>query len=398
MLPAGWQVNKLAVHHLPLPGIVTSCQFSLCSVVVFGCKLCGWLHMDDFEWDKAKYYLVYVLSFTIGTYTNMKVLSMANVETVIVFRSCTPLAVAFFDTIFYNRALPGLRSTLSLFLITIGAVAYIMTDREFHMHGSAAYKWVCIWWVVLVFQLTYGKFLVTGIPLASLWTPVLYTNTFSILPALCVCMLAGELSPERLEHVEVTNTALFWLLASCAIGIGISWAGFWCQSLVSATTYTVVGVMNKMLTVTVNVLIWDKHASATGIGALGLWCARRPSLGLPRPPSGLPRASLAPPSRFPRDPVAFSQPSPRARCSCSARALVLSHARSCPPALPRACSRAAYLAARCTSRRPCASPAPRPSALSTRQIGPTCPSLRRLRTKSAAQTPWDATRAAAASE
>ena len=35
-----------------------------------------------------------------------------------------------------------------------------------------------------------------------------------------------------------------------------------------ATTYTVVGVMNKMLTVTVNVLIWDKHASASGIGAL----------------------------------------------------------------------------------------------------------------------------------
>ena len=26
--------------------------------------------------------------------------------------------------------------------------------------------------------------------------------------------------------------------------------------------------MNKMLTVTVNVLIWDKHASAAGIGAL----------------------------------------------------------------------------------------------------------------------------------
>ena len=66
----------------------------------------------------------------------------------------------------------------------------------------------------------------------------------------------------------MTNTALFWLALSCAIGMGISWAGFWCQSLVSATTYTVVGVMNKMLTVTVNVMIWDKHASAYGIMSL----------------------------------------------------------------------------------------------------------------------------------
>ena len=231
------QVNKLAVHHLPLPGVVTCCQFSLCSVFVFGSKKLGLLHMDDFEWDKAKYFVIYVLSFTIGTYTNMKVLSMANVETVIVFRSCTPLAVAFFDTRFYNRALPGARSAVSLLLITSGAIMYILTDREFQVKGASAYTWVTIWWFVLVFQLTYGKFLVTGIPLASLWTPVLYTNPFSILPALFVCVVTGELSEARLATIDVNSTALGWVLLSCGIGIGISWAGFWCQSLVSATTY-----------------------------------------------------------------------------------------------------------------------------------------------------------------
>ena len=36
----------------------------------------------------------------------------------------------------------------------------------------------------------------------------------------------------------------------------------------TATAYTVVGVMNKMLTVTANALIWDKHASSAGIGSL----------------------------------------------------------------------------------------------------------------------------------
>ena len=218
-------MNKLAVHHLPLPGLVTACQFSLCSVFVFGGKLGGCLRMDDFEWEKAKFFIIYVLSFTIGTYTNMKVLSMANVETVIVFRSCTPLAVACFDTIFYNRQMPGARSCFALLLITGGAIAYIMSDREFQVNGAAAYYWVLIWWAVLVFQLTYGKFLVTGIPLASLWTPVLYTNTFSIIPALLVCAIAGELSEARLASVDVTTSALGWLLLSCAIGIGISWAG-----------------------------------------------------------------------------------------------------------------------------------------------------------------------------
>ena len=37
--------------------------------------------------------------------------------------------------------------------------------------------------------------------------------------------------------------------------VGISWSGFWCQSLITATAYTVVGVTNKMLTVTSSRLI-----------------------------------------------------------------------------------------------------------------------------------------------
>ena len=51
-------------------------------------------------------------------------------------------------------------------------------------------------------------------------------------------------------------------------GTGISWAGFKCQSCITATAYTVVGVVNKMVTVLANVLIWDQHASGVGIASL----------------------------------------------------------------------------------------------------------------------------------
>ena len=153
-------VNKLAVVHLPLPALLTVCQFASASSFVYACKLLGILEMDDFEWDKAKYFALYVLAFALGTWTNMKVLATANVETVIVFRSCCPIVVAGFDYIFYRRAFPAPRSLFSLLLITGGAVGYIMSDREFQSKGWVAYYWVMIWWVVLIFQLTYGKFLV----------------------------------------------------------------------------------------------------------------------------------------------------------------------------------------------------------------------------------------------
>ena len=50
-------------------------------------------------------------------------------------------------------------------------------------------------------------------------------------------------------YTELSPTGMFWIATSCVVGVCISWAGFWCQSLITATAYTVVGVMNKMLTV-----------------------------------------------------------------------------------------------------------------------------------------------------
>jgi GDP-mannose transporter len=38
--------------------------------------------------------------------------------------------------------------------------------------------------------------------------------------------------------------------------------------MVSATTYTLVGVVNKFITVLLNVFIWDKHSTPLGLFAV----------------------------------------------------------------------------------------------------------------------------------
>lgn len=40
--------------------------------------------------------------------------------------------------------------------------------------------------------------------------------------------------------------------------------------MVSATTFTLVGVVNKFLTVLLNVVVWDKHSSPLGLLAVCL--------------------------------------------------------------------------------------------------------------------------------
>jgi GDP-mannose transporter len=43
--------------------------------------------------------------------------------------------------------------------------------------------------------------------------------------------------------------------------------------MVSATTYTLVGVVNKFITVLLNVLIWDKHSTPLGLVSVCLCLA-----------------------------------------------------------------------------------------------------------------------------
>lgn len=82
---------------------------------------------------------------------------------VIVFRSCAPIAVCLFDRLFHNRELPGVRSCVALGMIVAGALSYIANDRDFRLSGLYAYRWAIAWWVLLVFNLTLGKFLVSGL-------------------------------------------------------------------------------------------------------------------------------------------------------------------------------------------------------------------------------------------
>jgi len=50
----------------------------------------------------------------------MRALEISNIETVIIFRSCTPIAVSVCDHLFLGRELPSRRSSLALLIIAAG--------------------------------------------------------------------------------------------------------------------------------------------------------------------------------------------------------------------------------------------------------------------------------------
>lgn len=259
-------INKYAITYFPYPALLTALQYltSVIAVVVAGWT--GIISHDKFVWKTAKQFFPAALVFYLAIFANTNLLKHANVDTFIVFRSTTPLLVAVADTLFRKQPFPSQWTLASLFVIFGGAVGYVATDSQFTV---TAYSWALVYLVVICTEMVYVKKMVTDIALNT-WGFVFYNNLISLLLSPVFCFLMGDykmllVGAPAFENVLVS---FFAVGLSCLFGVAISFFGFAARKAVSATAFTVTGVVNKLLTVVVNVVIWDKHASNLGLGCL----------------------------------------------------------------------------------------------------------------------------------
>lgn len=261
--------NKVAVTLVPLPGLVVCCQFLVALIFVFVHSAMTKFPTEDVNFDRVFIFLPYVASMSMCIFSNVKSLHYSNVETVIVFRACSPMCVSFLDWLLLGRELPTPRSAASLGIVFLGAVAYVMTDSEFKMNGFAAYTWVIIYFFSIVAEMTYGKHAMAKMQFASpVWGSLYYTNLLCLPPMLGMAIMNSE--PQEAMQIEVSTAGAMAVLFTCGVGVCISWAGWNCREKTSATTFTLIGVTCKIITVLINIFIWDKHASFVGIGCLSV--------------------------------------------------------------------------------------------------------------------------------
>eukprot|EP01052_Picozoa_sp_SAG31_P021961 SAG31_NODE_1724_length_7442_cov_3.433533_1_plen_703_part_00 len=266
-------VNKLVVFHIPAPAFVASIQIVACVCVLAVLHFSPSSVQVEYPTREIVFpYAVYSLLFALSIFTNIHALQHSNVETVIVFRSATPIAVAFCDTVLLGREHPSLLSFGGICMILAGAIGYVLVDSQFAMESFWAYQWVSSYYVITVAIMTYGKF-ITSDSVLSLSGSVAYSNALSLPVMLALMVLSDETS--ALKQIDfqllLTTTAPWWLLASCVVGTGISYAGWWCRSQISATSFTIVGVVNKALTIGISSFIdWGTKTSLTGLLCLGV--------------------------------------------------------------------------------------------------------------------------------
>uniref|UniRef100_A0A7S4AZ37 Sugar phosphate transporter domain-containing protein n=1 Tax=Chrysotila carterae TaxID=13221 RepID=A0A7S4AZ37_CHRCT len=252
-------LNKLAVHLLPAPMFVLLAQVTCSWVAVKVCGLLGFIEVDELEWAKLRGFVFVSIAFLASIFANIKTLQYANVETFIVFRSSTPIVIGVADWLFLNRELPNLRSALSICALAGGSILYVLTDAAFVVRG---YVWVCVWFVIFCFDQLYIKHAVDSVKVRSNWGRVFFTNLWAS-AFLAVSTLATE--PQLLLDIDWSMPTVLALAVSCVVGVAMSYFAFLCRAAVSATSFTVIGNVCKIITVLINISIWDKHASPLGI-------------------------------------------------------------------------------------------------------------------------------------
>lgn len=261
-------INKWAIMKFPYPGALTALQYFTSA---FGVLLCGSLKIlehDPIDLKTMWKFLPAAIMFYLSLFTNSELLLHANVDTFIVFRSAVPIFVAIGETLYLKQPWPSMYTWFSLGTIFGGSVLYVITDYQFTV---TAYSWAAAYLVSMSIDFVYIKHVVMTIGLNT-WGLVLYNNLEALMLFPLELLIMGELKKIKHEISDESDWYSFSVVLpvalSCLFGLAISFFGFSCRRAISATGFTVLGIVNKLLTVVINLLIWDKHS--TLIGTVGL--------------------------------------------------------------------------------------------------------------------------------
>lgn len=256
--------NKLAINSYPAPALLILIQYTFCVFIVSLLSCFSFVDADPLRWEVVKKYWPVPALFACAIFANNKILQYANIETFIVVRNTTPLFVATIEFFLMGKNIPSVRSLFCFLLIIFGAVCYGLTDQGFRLES---YLWAIFYIIVLCSEMVFVKHIFNSVKMTT-WGRMLYTNSLSI-PFQPVFIYATQ---EYLLYSQLilTSTGFIYICLTCIGGFGISFAGIGFRSRVSATTFTLIGVVNKVITITVNYFMWEKHASTAGLVSLAL--------------------------------------------------------------------------------------------------------------------------------
>lgn len=235
--------NKLAVVHFPAVCVLVALQMGYCCLALL-CFAWKWIHFgsmrDVLRWSMVTPFFSGVLL------TSMLTLKNASMSLLVVLRCLSPIASLVVES-FYPRPIQvNAAMLISIFMMLAGATVYVSAMPREHFVGLG--------WALVNTFLAVGDRLLQRLMLAKDQYPVdisktgvtLLNNFFGLVTVLLCAYITDEWGAlPQLSHLK--GLSVIWIFASCIVGVGISFTGIWCQSLISATSFLVLINVNKFV-------------------------------------------------------------------------------------------------------------------------------------------------------
>lgn len=127
---------------------------------------------------------------------------------------------------------------------------------------AGGYAFCGLWYCIFCCDQVYLKHVTTSVEMDSNWGRVLYSNFLASVPLFFLCFGEGD------AILAASNEDLAVVGVTVVLGTAMSYYAWLARSLVSATLFTILGNVCKVLSIGINVMFWDKHASPIGITCL----------------------------------------------------------------------------------------------------------------------------------
>lgn len=257
--------NKLAVVHFPVVCVLVALQMGYCCLVLL-CFSWKWIHFgsikDVLRWSMVTPFFSGVLL------TSMLTLKHASISLLVVLRCLSPIASLMVESFFPQPFQVNAATLVSIFMMLVGATLYVSTMPEEHFVGLG--------WALINMFLAVGDRLLQRLMLSKDEYPVdisktgvtLLNNFFGLVTVLFCAHVTHEW--ETLPQLsDLRGLSVIWIFASCIVGVGISFTGIWCQSLISATSFLILINVNKFVIIAIEAIFMALNGSFNGIQIMG---------------------------------------------------------------------------------------------------------------------------------
>lgn len=263
--------NKIMMVLLPLPATVIFTQFLFAAFSIRLASTAGFVDLGSVSFAELRDFLGVPITFCFTLYASANLLLHSNLETSIIIRCIAPLATAPLDVYFFNCTWPSRASCVALAMMFISACVYAAVDVSFNVR---AYQWAFVWLGMYLFDKVYIKRVIRSVSMTD-WGHAYYLNMISAIAAFGPALLEWYVQWQQ-QVVSVkpfpVATALC-LLATCLIGTALSWCMPRVRELLAVTSASGLSTVSQILSVIINLVIWQRHENAIGIAMLFLCIA-----------------------------------------------------------------------------------------------------------------------------